>query len=364
MPSQTLRVKEAFYQISDIQKGNFRDSHSPNENNALQFCSEWLNDRETFILQTSGSTGTPKKISVTRDQLKASAARSALYLGLKKEFTSLVCLDTQYIAGIMMLVRSLEVGMNLHVIEPSANPFDTLPEDVTIDFTALVPYQVQSLLTSKHKEKFSSTKVVLIGGAALSNSLRENLKSMHGSFYATYGMTETLSHIALQKLNGSDTTNYFHLLPGISIEQDNRGCLVIKAPHLNVEPIVTNDLVEIIDSNHFLILGRIDHVINSGGVKVFSEKVESIVEVIFSEFNLTNRFFIAGVPDLQLGEKVILCMEGNNLPGTMEEKLTQRLKDSLNRFEIPKEIRYIDNFIQTETGKINKPKTLARIASR
>jgi O-succinylbenzoic acid--CoA ligase len=232
MPSQTLRVKEAFYQISDIQKGNFRDSHSPNENNALQFCSEWLNDRETFILQTSGSTGTPKKISVTRDQLKASAARSALYLGLKKEFTSLVCLDTQYIAGIMMLVRSLEVGMNLHVIEPSANPFDTLPEDVTIDFTALVPYQVQSLLTSKHKEKFSSTKVVLIGGAALSNSLRENLKSMHGSFYATYGMTETLSHIALQKLNGSDTTNYFHLLPGISIEQDNRGCLVIKAPHL------------------------------------------------------------------------------------------------------------------------------------
>ncbi|MBK7650993.1 MAG: AMP-binding protein [Flammeovirgaceae bacterium] len=150
-----------------------------------------------------------KKISVTRDQLKASAARSALYLGLKKEFTSLVCLDTQYIAGIMMLVRSLEVGMNLHVIEPSANPFDTLPEDVTIDFTALVPYQVQSLLTSKHKEKFSSTKVVLIGGAALSNSLRENLKSMHGSFYATYGMTETLSHIALQKLNGSDTQTTF-----------------------------------------------------------------------------------------------------------------------------------------------------------
>jgi len=358
MHSQTLRVKEISYQITDIEKGNFSDSLSPNENNALKFCHEWLNGKEDFILQTSGSTGTPKKICVTRNQLKASAALSTSYLGLKKESTALVCLDTKYVAGIMMLVRSLEVGMNMYVVEPSANPFDTLPEDVCIDFIALVPYQVQAILTSKHKQKLSRTKVVLIGGADLSNSLRENLKSMQGSFYATYGMTETLSHIALQKLNGSDTTNHFNLLPGIYIQADNRGCLVIHAPHLNAEPIVTNDLVEIIDANRFLILGRIDSIINSGGVKIIPEKIERILETILSDLRINNRFFIAGLLDASLGEAVTLIIEGEPIASELEIEIIQHLKSRLDRFEVPKTIRYVAQFLQTETGKVNKLKTL------
>lgn len=361
MSAQTLRVKETLYPIDKIQKGIFSKAHSLNEIRALEFCYTWLNGQEKFTLQTSGSTGTPKKISVTREQLKASAALSISALGLKKEFTALVCLDTRYIAGLMMLVRALEAGMNLHIVEPEANPFGTLSEEIPIDFTALVPYQVQTILSSKHKEKFSKTKIVLIGGASLSNSLRENLTGMPGAFYATYGMTETLSHIALQRLNGSNQTNYFHLLPGIKVQIDPRGCLVIRAPHLGAEPIVTNDLVEIVDANRFLLLGRIDDLINSGGVKIFPEKIESVIEGIFSDLKLNVRFFISGVPDLQFGEKVILCIEGIPLQETMAEKLWQILNDTLSRFEIPKEIRYVATFIKTDTGKINKPKTLASV---
>ncbi len=361
MRSQTLRVKETIYQITDIQKGNFSNTHSPNETSALQFCHEWLNGKVDFILQASGSTGTPKKISVTRDQLKASATLSTTYLGLKKEFTALVCLDTKYVAGIMMLVRSLEVGMNMYVVEPSANPFDDMSQDISIDFTALVPYQVQAILISRHKEKLSKTKIVLIGGAALSNSLRDDLKSMQGSFYATYGMTETLSHIALQKLNGSDASNYFQLLPGISIHADNRGCLVIKAAHLNAEPIVTNDLVEIIDSNRFHLLGRFDSVINSGGVKIIPEKIEQVLETILLEFGINNRFFIIGLPDTSLGEAVTLVMEGEPLFSEKEIEIIKYLKSRLDRFEVPKATRYVHQFVQTETGKVDKLRTLKLI---
>lgn len=360
MHSPWLKLNGISYSLDEIRNGNFQ--HDGNV--ALNFCKEWLCGKDKFELTTSGSTGEPKKALVTRDQFKASAQLTASFLELQAGQTALVCLDTRYIAGRMMLLRALEVGMNLYVVEPLANPLALVPEDLPIDLTAMVPYQLETILESNQRNKLNNIKICLIGGARLDEKTKISLSAFKCIFYATYGMTETLSHIALQKLNGIDVQDFFKTLPGISLSTDQRGCLVIQAAHLNNSQTITNDVVELKGPDSFVYLGRMDGVINSGGIKIFPERIESIVEVIFSEFNLTNRFFIAGVPDLQLGEKVILCIEGNNLPGTTEKKITQRLRDSLNRFEIPKEIRYIDNFIQTETGKINKPKILARIASR
>jgi len=249
------------------------------------------------------------------------------------------------------------------VVEPLANPLAHVPDNLSIDFTAMFPYQLEAILQSSQRDKLNNIKICLIGGARLAEKTKVSLGDFKCSFYATYGMTETLSHIALQKLNGIKAQNFFTTLPGISLSVDQRGCLVIQAAHLDDSQIITNDVVEFKGPDSFVYLGRIDGVINSGGIKIFSEKIESIVDVALSEVNLTNKFFIAGVPDLQFGEKVVLYMEGNNLAETTEEKLIQRLRDLLNRFEIPKEIRYIDTFNKTETGKINKPKTLERITS-
>ncbi|HNV29547.1 MAG TPA: AMP-binding protein [Cyclobacteriaceae bacterium] len=358
MNSPWLIMNNTSYSLSDIRLGNFDENSSISENAPLSFCKHWLNGNIDFILRTSGSTGTPKKISVTREQLKASAQVTASYLNLKKEFTALVCLDTRYVAGIMMLVRSLEVGMNMYVVEPTANPFEKIPNDVPIDFVALVPYQLESILKSNQSGRLNSLKIALIGGASLSEKIKNSLFEFNCSFYSTYGMTETLSHIALQKLNGAHVQNFFQILPGIAASTDERGCLVIQAPYINPAPIITNDLVEMIGTDQFKWLGRVDNVINSGGIKVIPEKIESVIEPIMSTLSLSNRFFITGLSDSTFGELVTLIIEGETLLPNQEQDLQKQLAESLNRYEIPKSIRYVSKFIQTDTGKINKPKTL------
>jgi len=331
------------------------------EKSAFQFCFEWLSGKESFTLQTSGSTGVPKQITVSRDQLKASANLTAVALGLQKNGTSLVCLDTRYIAGIMMMVRSLEVGMNMIIVTPSSNPLEKINMEEVIDFTALVPIQLDTILKSGHKEKLNQIKIALIGGAALSRKTVNDIGGMNCNFFATYGMTETLSHIALQKLNGPNAQDYFESLPGITVSKDDRGCLKILAPHISEEPIVTNDLVEFITPSQFHWLGRADTIINTGGVKVIPEKVEASISSVFDQLAITNRFFVEALPDVLLGESVNLFLEGAPLQKEMQEMIEKKIKEAVNRFERPKSIQYISKFVDTDTGKINKVKTIASI---
>lgn len=336
--------------------------HHDFEKSALMFCKEWLSGQKSFTLQTSGSTGVPKKITVTRDQLQASANLTATVLGLQKHDTSLVCLDTRYIAGIMMIVRSLEVGINMIIVEPSANPLEKIEEGTTIDFTAFVPIQLETILRSPDSKKLNQIKIALIGGAALNSKTVKEIEGMPCNFYATYGMTETLSHIALQKLNGKNAQDYFEVLPGITLSEDKRHCLIIHAPHLSNEPIVTNDLVEFITSSKFRWLGRADNIINTGGVKVIPEKIEASISKLFVELNISNRFFVAALPDDLLGQSVNLFIEGIPLEIQTEDFLQEKIKHSLSRFERPKSIRYVLKFVNTDTGKVNKIKTIALIS--
>ncbi len=361
MRKQLLILDEVTYSLPDIQHGNFHQTKNF-ETSVLSFCKDWLNGRDNFSLQTSGTTGTPKKILITREQLRASAKLTVDYLGLQKEYNALICLDTNYIAGIMMLVRSLESGMNMYVTEPTANPFDSIPSTIKVDFAALVPYQVQAILKSENKQRFNEG-IFLIGGAPLSKKTIGELQSFSGKFYATYGMTETLSHIALQRLNGKNPENYFKALSGITIQTDERGCLVIRAPHINPNPVVTNDLVELIDHDKFIWLGRVDNIINSGGIKIIPEKIEAVVELVFGELKLENRFFIAGLPNAELGQSVSLIIEGN-LSEIQEQRAVELMKKKLSRYEVPKSIRYTPVFTQTDTGKINKLKTLDQVLNQ
>ncbi|MCU0369331.1 MAG: AMP-binding protein, partial [Cyclobacteriaceae bacterium] len=175
-------------------------------NTSIDFIRDWKHGKESFTLHTSGSTGTPKPISVSRHQLTASAHLTMEALSLHKNQTSLICLDTRYVAGyvagIMMIVRSLEAGMNMVLIEPVANPLERLNENTLIDFVALVPLQIEAILRSQHKEKLNKIKQILIGGAQINSRLISELQTLNCNCYGTYGMTETLSHVALRKLNG------------------------------------------------------------------------------------------------------------------------------------------------------------------
>ncbi|MEJ0056105.1 MAG: hypothetical protein WDN75_10835 [Bacteroidota bacterium] len=197
---------------------------------------------------------------------------------------------------------------------------------------------------------------IIIGGASLRHDVIELLQSHATKFYATYGMTETITHVALQMLNGPDRQDYFQLLPDIAISPDSRGCLVIEAGHLYA-PVITNDLVEIMDANKFRWIGRYDQVINSGGVKISPEKIERVVENIFQELEISNRFFVAGLADPKLGERVTLVLEGNPDPG-MINQIKKQLTNRLDKYEAPKDVVCVSGFVETATQKIDRVSTL------
>lgn len=322
---------------------------SPFENENLSFIQKWLSNEQIFTLQTSGSTGQPKQITLTRDQLRASANRTINKLKLSEKNRAFVCLDTKYIAGKMMLVRALEANMPIVAVEPVADPLKNI-EDTAHYFGAFVPLQLDEIFKDQSSiKKLNKFQSILIGGAAVSSSLLEKIKTLSCAVYATYGMTETVSHIALQKLNGNDAQDYFETLPGIKIQADERDCLVIEIPEFK-NPIITNDLVQRIDETHFKILGRYDNIINSGGIKLVPETIEIKVGTL-----LQQDFFVAGVNDERLGQKLVLVVEGEEL-----KDLYSALKHSLPAYEVPKQILYLKEFIRTETRKINRPKTLEK----
>jgi O-succinylbenzoic acid--CoA ligase len=321
------------------------------EQTTFAFIRRWMTGENNFEIHTSGSTGAPKKIIITRQQMEASAKLTAAALGLRAGYRALICLDTRYIAGQMMLVRSFVTGMQIVVQTPSANPFKTL--DVQVDFAALVPSQVYEVVQSPQEHVFNQVKTIIIGGGAISASLREALQRYACTFYATYGMTETLSHIALQRLNGQEPDDFFRTLPGIQIEHDDRECLVIHAPYLE-GAINTNDLVHIKNSNEFKWLGRFDNIINTGGVKVIPEKVEEEIGKAFICLNIKRNLFIYPVPDDKFGEKIMLFIESEEIDEETQKNLARLLRTSLPPYEIPKEVIVLNRFDMTETGKINR----------
>lgn len=325
----------------------------------LQFCKEWLLGKEIFTIFTSGSTGAPKPIEVSRKQMQASAKATAKALDLQKEDTAFICLNTSYIAGQMMLVRGLEVGMNMVVVAPSANPFSTLDiPSPTIDFYAFVPLQLFELLKDNtHIAMLNQAKAIIVGGAPINIGLENSLQVVAAPVYSTYGMTETVSHIALKRLNGKKKLPYYQALPDTQIGQDERGCLTIVSATTNFEKIITNDKVNLIDEQHFEWIGRIDNVINSGGVKIQIEKIENEIDKLFTQLGISHRFTIIGLPDTHLGEAVTLVLEGEkeNIYIT-DNEFFSLLKGRLGKYEVPKKIMYLSHFPITETNKISKLK--------
>ena len=331
------------------------------EESTFDFIRSWLSGTETFLLATSGSTGAPKTISVTLSQMIASSLLTSEKIGLREGSSALVCIDTRYIGGKMMLARCLTIGLHIMSIDPRANPLIKIPVDKCVQFTALVPYQAHAILESKHPHLLDQFDNVLIGGAALSASMREQLNNFQCECYETYGMTETVSHIALRLVNTKRKQPYFEVLPGIDISKDDRGCLVIAASYLPA-PVVTNDLVEITGPGKFLWLGRLDRVINSGGVKVSPEKIEEQLEVILREHGLHYSFFIAALPDEQLGHKSVLVLEGVQFSSELLQRALPARRASLPRYEYPKEVYTSPAFSFTASQKIDRIQTLAEVA--
>jgi O-succinylbenzoic acid--CoA ligase len=333
----------------------------------LLFCKSWLKGQEHFLMQTSGSTGKPKEIMLHRSQMQASAEMTAQKLQLFAGTKALVCLHTGYIAGRMMLVRGLVHGWQLLVNEPHSLPFTDIKKQ--LDFVALVPAQLQQTLTLQPQKTalLNQMQAILVGGAAVSAVL-ENLICQHLQVpvFNTYGMTETVSHIALKQLNGTAQQAFFSLMPNTEIGLDDRKCLKIKSLATKNEWIQTNDLVDFVYENGkeklqntqnvvgFYWLGRADNVINSGGIKIQIEEVEYKIEKILADLQQFKRFVVLGLSHEVWGEQVILAIESEEWASDLVASLQVALKKGLQKYEIPKKIVFISKFEETETAKIDR----------
>ena len=237
------------------------------------FLAEWWSDSPGIELHTSGSTGAPKCMVATRGAMQASAEASCRFFDLKPGDTALLCLPLQYIAGKMMVVRALVGGLNLITTEPSSTPLAELR--TKIDFAPMVPMQVATTLAQEGgTRQLARIRRLLLGGGFVDATLEEQLQALPCQVYTSYGMTETLSHIALRAANGPQRSNFYTPLPGVRITASPQGTLCLSAPHLHIDTLSTRDLVELRADGCFRILGRADAVINSGGVKIQAEEVE------------------------------------------------------------------------------------------
>ncbi len=328
--------KEALYQLAYtlIKEG---EDH---EKDLGSFLLDWLDDKETIQLTTSGTTGTPKVITIKKQSMVHSAIATGNYFNLHPQDKALLCLPARYIAGKMMIVRSMMLGLELDIMVPTSHLDDLLPHK-NYDFVAIVPLQAENSL-----EKLHQFKKIIIGGAKVSDDLANKLKEIKSDIYETYGMTETITHIAAKKV-GED---FFEVLEHVSISTDDRNCLVIDVPSISEDKVITNDIVQILNANQFKWIGRYDNVINSGGIKLFPEQIEAKLAS-----KISNRFFIIGQPDDILGSRVVLVIEGEQFD------IDATLFDTLEKFEKPKEVLFAPEFVETETKKINRVKTLNSI---
>jgi O-succinylbenzoic acid--CoA ligase len=322
------------------------------EAKVLDFVRQWLTGTQEFNLTTSGSTGTPTPITLRRRQFEASAQRTADYFDLGPGDRALVCLNCEYIGGMMMLVRGLERNLHLTVVDPHANPFEF------VDFAAFVPLQLKAVLAAGLAPRLNQMKAILIGGAPADATLQHEVQALRVPVYLTYGMTETCSHVALRRLSGPEASSTFRVFTGIAAGQDERGCLTLRGDVTDDQLIVTNDQVNLLDAHTFEWLGRADFVINTGGVKVPAEKVELVLDVALAEIGESRRCFVAGLPDERLGQAVTAFIEGPALSAEAETRLHALLAERLGRYEQPKQLRYVPEFRTTATGKLNRADTL------
>ncbi len=313
--------------------------------NVLNFVKNWNSKIEYISVNTSGSTGKPKQIKILKSRMKASAKATLNFFELKPNQTILMTLSAEYIAGKMLIVRAIENNMTLIVAPLCSNPL-LKPLGHKIHFSAFVPLQVQTILANKiSKANYELIDQVIIGGGVINQDLEKNILTLPNSNFATFGMTETISHIALRNISNGE--KHYTALPDVNFKINATNCLLINAPLIS--PIIdleTTDVIELLNSKQFIWKGRADFVINSGGIKLHPELLEKKIEHLFPN----NRFYFTSNKDHLFGERLILKIETNSQYNI--HKLKNKLEMILPKLEQPKTIELINKFRETKTGKV------------
>lgn len=354
---QTYRIKGKTYseeELKDFSKKMVKSDKTPKwEKEIYHFILDWISPLELLPVQTSGSTGLPKSLEIPKEFIEASAKASVNFMELEKGKVAFLCLPVQFIAGKLMVVRAFVGGLDLHYTEPSSLP-DT--SDIKeIEFAGMIPMQVTKMLESANgEEELKKIKKLIIGGSFVPSGLEARLRNFPNKIWATYGMTETITHVALRRLNGEEASEWYTPFPTVSLRMDERGCAVIDAPYIDVKGLVSNDIIKLGPDGKFKVLGRIDNVVMSGGLLLHPELIEKKIYAV-----IDNDFFVAGMHDHELGERLVLFVEDpeKKLAETNNE-LMDVVRERLTGYEVPKNIVFMEKFMRTGNGKILRANTV------
>ncbi len=312
----------------------------------MYFIIDWLSQSDSIEVKTSGSTSNPKTMKLNKKFMETSARKTLDFFDLQNSAKILLCLPIQYIAAKMMVIRAFVGKLDLYCIEPKIIPVIELVPD--LNFAAFIPAQLEALLqTGEGVEFVKKIKKILLGGSAISQKLANLLQNVHVDVWHSYGTTETMSHIALRKVNGYEATSWFSPLKGVQIEQNQQRCLVITAPDIGVYQLVTHDVVEINEEGCFKVFGRTDNVINSGGVKLFPEIIEQKLSSLINA-----NFYVTSINDEQWGEVPVVVVESESWTEKKIQKLLSATKKLLTGYENPKAVIFQDQLRRTNSGKI------------
>lgn len=358
------KLEIPFTELSSI-SGDILEKLSYNQKQAVEIAALWFAGEESFVVHTSGSTGTPKPIEWKRKLIEKSAKQTLEVLEVEPTDKILLCLSVQTAGGMMMLIRGLIANIPVAVVEPSGNPVEALSANHNYTLASFVPLQMHHMLTGfdfTSVQKLNKFRKVLVGGAGMNNDWSKRFTDLDPDFYHTYGMTETYTHIALRKLNGEKSTPRFVPVQRVQVSKDREDRLVINGEITGYADIVTNDRVVIHTDGSFEVLGRIDNVINSGGIKIQLEKIDNALARLKQ---LSGRqYFTWYENDEELGQKLIVIIKGEPIDQMEEYEAKVDLRSFLEKYEVPKAFYYTDEFILTDSGKVQRQKTAKKVLNK
>lgn len=345
---QSLLIEGVRYTVGNLEllKDKSGEGTSSSDYPLYDFLTRWFDDSPFMTVQTSGSTGVPKSLTVRKQQMMQSARLTCEYLDLKEGDTVLLCMNLRYIGAMMVVVRALVAGLNLIVRPASGHPLSDV--NVPLRFTAMVPLQVYNTLqVPEERERMKQVEVLIIGGGAVDEALLAEIRQLPGAVYSTYGMTETLSHIALRRLNGVSASEHYDPFSSVTLSLSSEGTLVIEAPLVCDEVLQTNDMARIFPDGSFMILGRKDNVINSGGIKIQTEELEDKLRALISL-----PFAITFVADERLGQAVVLLID-SRMRGNVVN-LRSKIETCFSTYYRPQYVFLTEEIPHTGNGKIDR----------
>lgn len=332
------------------------------ERSIYQFILNWLNPEDSVLIKTSGSTGKPKILQARKAAMIASARLTQQAFNLKEDDKALLCLPADYIAGKMMIVRAFVCKLNLFTVEPSSAPLSEVPNHF-FKLVSMVPLQLfHYQKTYSHEEclsYFNQIDTLLIGGASIPENTETFIHDLPCKSFHTYGMTETLTHIAFRKILPKITT--YQTLPGVTVKINSDNCLVIKAPQLDINALETTDIAQILSDTEFTLIGRSSNTINTGGVKVQPEDIERKIEAQFKQHPI----LIFPSENEKLGQQVNLAIQ-TQYDESVKQQVDAVLQnlETLSKYEYPKRVLFMEPFIYTKSGKLQRDKTIHELTKK